>query len=246
MTLSQYLEIKNLGKLSLIESYIQIYSIYFNRDPVDVEKLSMKKIKKEVGNISNTLKNLESNDNYKESITTKMGELHFKSLTEMSLGEYIDLEYFLKDDKIVETLCLIYRKKNIKFWDIDTWEEWGDFIDKRRDIFLEHNITEIFGAIKNIINQKNKFIEKYKDLWNKDDYDYDEELKNENLTDEEKKIIEEERKIDQVRTSFNFEFLIHSMTGGDIMRVEEVLKMNVDLLFKFLLVGKQYDLVNKK
>lgn len=246
INVEKYIEITSLPKdMGLIEYQIELISIYYDIDPDEVGKWKMSELKSQSKHIINLIKTIEDNNHQlNENLSSKIGDLYFKPLSQFSLGEYIDLETYLKNDDLLSLLTLIYRKKEIVDYSRDIWEEWGGYTNKRHSLFYEIDIMDVIGAVKTITNQKSEFIKAYSSIFVQDSFDYDEEIKKAKTT-EEKRIIQEEKAKDEVNKSFNFEFLILNVANNDFTKIEEVVNMNVNVIFKFLLTRRQMELINK-
>lgn len=246
LTLEKYLEILKLDTASLINYQIEVVSIYEDIDPVEVGNYNLKKLREKSNPIIKLIVSLEG-DNYKlnETIETEIGPLYYKSLSTFTLGEYIDLESFLVKEEYDKVLTLLYRQCDKSPYGKDKWEEWGGYSQKRTTLFSDIDVTLLVGALNMIMKEKKDFLNKFKQIFSTDNFNYDDELNNPNLTADEKRIILEEKKKEDVIKSFNFEFMILSYAEGDFTKLEDIVNMNVNVLFKFILVKQQYDIVNK-
>lgn len=246
ISVEKYIEIISLPKdMGLIDYQIEIISIYYDLDPVEVGQWKMSELKSQSKHIIDIIRTIEDgNHQLNETISTQIGDLYFKPLNAFTLGEYIDLEAYLKNDDLLSLLTLIYRRKEIVDYSRDIWEEWGGYTKKRHPLFNQINIMDVIGGVKTITNQKSEFIKAYSSIFVEDNFDYDEEIAKAK-TPEEKRIIQEEKRKDEVNKSFNFEFLILNVANNDFTKIDQVVDMNVNVVFKFLLTRKQAELINK-
>lgn len=241
MRWEEYKQIIELEKSNLFEFKMNVFRLFYPLENVD--KISTKELNKKTKPYFDELKAIKTEDKFSACLNVpQLGELEYKSIYEFNLGEYIDLENFIFNQDNDRLLSLIYRKKVVTDFDADSWEEWGGYSHKRSYLFDELDASEVIGGIKRIIKDRVDFLDKHKGIFPQD---IDEE-EPEDLDEQTRKMIEKEKEVERVKRAFNFEFLIHSITGGDVLKIEDALKMNVDLLFKFLLVDKQYNLIYYK
>jgi hypothetical protein len=237
-----YKDILDIGNDSNnVELLIFLYESFFDGD---ANNMGIKMLISKVKPILEVIKLTKKYTQLKNEINVDALVLKYKSIYEMSLGEYIDLEHFLNKKDFTKILTIVYRKKAITDIDKDVWEDWGGYSNKRINLFDDIDAAVCLGAINNIIEERNEFLDKHKSIFSQDieeeKVDFDE------LDQKEKKLIEQEENNEKIKKALNFEFLIHTITRGDVLKIENALRMNVDLLFKFLLVDKQHNLIFKK
>jgi hypothetical protein len=238
MRWEEYKQIIELEKTNMFEFKMNVFRLFYPLENVD--KISSKELNKKTKPYFDELKALKTKDEFVSRLSIEpIGELKYKSIYEFNLGEYIDLENFIFKNDNDRLLSLIYRKIKLSEFDKDVWEDWGGYSHKRSYLFDELDASTVISGIKNIMRERSEFLDKHKGIFPQD---IDEE-EPEDLDEQTRKMVEKEKEVERVKKAFNFEFLIHSITGGDVLKIEDTLKMNVDLLFKFLLVDKQYNLI---
>jgi hypothetical protein len=239
----QYKEILNQKDKVNIDYRIFIYQLLINVDE-DFDNVSIKLLREKTNPLIFYINSIDKGNSFQDRIKINDIEFKYKSIYQMTLGEYIDLEYYILNKKYSNLLTLIYRKRNDSKIDKDVWEEWGGYSDKRIELFDDVDACVCLSAIKKIMQEREDFLNKHKTIFQQD-IEEENEVDFENIDVKEKKLIEQEEKLDKIKKALNFEFLIHTVTGGDVLKIENALAMNIDLLFKFLLVDKQYNLINK-
>lgn len=234
----QYNELMTISGTGIIDNMVSVICIVKDLTDVDVLEWSVKKIKEEFNIIKNIVQSIGSSPVFQEVVECPFGTAHYKSISTMTLGEYIDLEHFMKNQEYGKLLALVYRRKNNSKWDKDEWEDWGGYSEKRKEAFNDLDANVCISAINKTVIDKQEFIKHWDFIFEKNEFDYDEELNRDDITTEEKNIILDERKKDELRSSLNFEILIHNITGGDKLKIDETLKLNIGLIFKFIAVDK--------
>ena len=167
VTIGQYQEIASLKMKNQTKKMIEIISILTNEDPVDIQKMELKTLTLLVSHL-NWINKLPDDANYKPIINIDGIDYGFISrLTDLSLGEWIDLEHYLTDINMNmhKILSVLYRPLELAINDSDRIiEEYnGDTVENRSILFKEKVlIGDVYGAFvffSIIVNESMKTIQ---------------------------------------------------------------------------------------
>lgn len=92
-----------------------------------------------------------------------------KSFNDLTLGEFIDIEYFIADNVITnftKILSILYRKHKVGEWSEIIMEPYSVIdLNARSEEFEDIYITNVFGIIDAYAQFKNDFVTKYNALF---------------------------------------------------------------------------------
>ena len=176
----------------------------------------------------------EPNKNHSD----RVGKFHLKAMNELTLGEFIDLEYYFTQDYIknLPNICaILYRIPEIIEDDmVAKWETANFKVSSRAHNFLEQPITKMYGILTEYIKFRDQFISSHSNLMTEDVED--------DLTDiddpEERKEAEKQK----ASNKWGWEQLIWSMCNGDLTKYDQVINMKLILVFNFLAMRKELDI----
>lgn len=166
-----------------------------------------------------------------------INDLTIKDLNHLTLGEFIDLEYYFAEDYIknLPRICaILYRKSKLDEWDNIIIEPYKFDIEKRKEYYNNIAIQSIYGVIDLYLKFKENFTNNYSELFNDGG-----EIENKELLDEitlkeiEKEIAEEEAK-----SKFNWENIIMYLGGDTITNADKVLDTSLIFCFNILSMKK--------
>lgn len=228
LKLRTYLEIKEIDPEHFdtnIDYKIEVVAIYENKSASEVGDYNLAKINSIYDYIKITPK-----PSVNELIlnNVKLKKIPFENLT---LGEWIDLEYYIsKPDTILEIMAIIFRKfepetdfEPIKF------EPYGDWLNHRTNLFLEVQVEDVWNLRVEYLKFRENILNQYSGLFTSELEDETDELTTEEL--EEYNRIKE---LEQKQQAFNWELIIMELVNGDITKFEDVLKMPLILVFNVL------------
>lgn len=234
--LYQYQDLVNLnseGK-GVFEKYIEYLSILTDTESEEWEDLDIEEVSVIIRNLE-WLKKAPSS-NYK----TKINDLTLINLNTLTLGEYIDIDYFIGDGvfkNFHKILAILYKKTKIDEWGEIKFEPYSFNLDARSEIFLDESIDDVFGIINHYNIFKENFINNYSNLFNPDipeeDLDPIEEL-----TIEDKREIEKEKE----RAKWSWESLIYNLCKGDLTKYNEVLDLPLIFVFNQITFKKLFNI----
>ena len=231
MTLKQLIEILQVDKTQFstgVDYQIELVSILTDEDPEiildwdkDLLDDKFKLIKDILNRPSSSVDNLELN-----------GYTFYKiPFNKLTLGSYIDLEYFLgKPDKLAEVITILYRQKSQAnpLAEI-VYEPYDNWLDVRKPLFLEANVLDVLGVKSEFLQWKSELINQYSGLFN---FEPEEETEE---TDELSRINDlKARKAEEQRKNFSWEHIILNVINHDATKFESCLEMPVVLFFNVL------------
>jgi hypothetical protein len=224
VSLFQYqdLVLLNIEGKGIFEKYVEYLSILTQTDTEELEDLDIEYISKIIKNIKWLEKSPSTN--YKNTI----GDFHLINLNTLTLGAYIDIEYysgeFFKNLHLI--FAILYRKIIKNEWGEIIYEPYEYDLQKRSELFLDESINSVYGVVNLYENFKQNFTKNYSNLFlqevPEEDLDPIEEL-----TPEDLKEIEKEKE----RAKWAWESLIYNLCDGDLTNYNKVL--NLPLIFVF-------------
>lgn len=234
LTLRKYLEIIDLKPDNFdtqIDYKIEVVSIYLDKDSEEVESYQYSEINSVYDSIL-----LPENINNKESkkiLRINKRDLKLIPFNNLTLGEWIDLEHYItKPDTILETLAVLYRVyKAGNDFELDEFEEYGNWIEHRKNLFLDVNVEDIWNVRTEYINFRNEVLQRYSGLF---EQEVEEEEDLEGLSPAQIAEYNRLKALEETQKSFNWEYIIMALAGDDASKFEQILKMPMILVFNLL------------
>jgi|GEM_PF-4997558 len=146
-------------------------------------------------------------------------EDEYKSLNTMSLSEYITIDNLIGNNNYLEIVKLLYPTID------DTDNESYEIIWGYRQVLKERQI--LLKAFDNLLQDST--------------FDYDKALENKELSEDDKRIIVEDRKDHELSQTYNWDLLLIDLTSRDISKIDKVLQMNIVTIFRMMTALKIYD-----
>lgn len=165
-------------------------------------------------------------------------KLHFKDFNKLTLGEFIDIEYFFSKDYIAnisEVAAICYKKTKKNEWKETIYEPYTYSPFDRATMFDEIPITDIYGIIPEYLSFRDNFMKTYANLF---EPEFEEEEESEDLTPEEKKEIQEEQKIKK----WSWERLLYSICNEDLTKISQASDLSLIFVFNMLSMKKELNL----
>lgn len=165
------------------------------------------------------------------SVKTKAGELFLiEDLFGITVGEYIDLESFFSNGfvKNLPIICsILYRQKTNQepLLYKDSFEEYGDWIYIRAELFEDLPIDTVYGVIPKYIAFKKKFEESFDSLVvsDSDELEVEEIPVQESYSDKAERIKEEEESNN--RNKFGWDYFIWELSRLNNCTFEQATKI---------------------
>lgn len=222
--LDQFKELYNLARGnfdSLFLYNLELLAIVSDQDADDIDI--------SVNELTDYVKSLTFLQREPPKINDKViDNLTYKGVKNLTLGEFIDLEYYFALDYIdnLEVICsILYRKTGIDDWSELTFEPYRYDPKTRCDVFSELPITSVYGVVRDYMEFRDSFIKSYENLFQPDVEETDEELSIEDKKEEEK-----EKRLEK----WSWEMVIYELAGEDITKVDQVTDLPLILAFNFL------------
>ena len=222
--LDQFKELYNLARGdfdSLFLYNLELLAIVSDQDADDIDI--------SVNELTDYVKSLTFLQREPPKINDKViDNLTYKGVKNLTLGEFIDLEYYFALDYIdnLEVICsILYRKTGLDDWSELTFEPYRYDPKTRVGLFSELPITSVYGVVRDYMEFRDSFIKSYENLFQPDIEDTDEELSIEDKKEEEK-----EKRLEK----WSWEMVIYELAGEDITKVDQVTDLPLILAFNFL------------
>lgn len=172
------------------------------------------------------------------------GELVAKEFINLTLGEFVDIEYFLENGNILnipKIAAILYRKHKTGEWGEQILEPYDVVnLDERAELFMDLPITDIYGLITSYIDFKTNFLKTYEALF-EPEYDFDDEELEEQ--DEISSFEAEQEKIQEEKIKkWSWERLMFSLANNDVAKVDEIAKLGLVYVFNMLSMKQELGL----
>lgn len=233
VSLEQFIELRQLqAEDGMFNHNIDILCVLTDSYPEDFDDAELH----EVGEWFKDLQWLYSEPS--KNHVDRVGKFHLKPMNELTLGEFIDLEYYFSNDyiKYLPNICaLLYRiPSRMEDDTVIEWESTNFKTSARAHYFLEQPITKLYGILTEYIKFRDQFITKHSNLMTED---IDDDLSDIDDPEERK---EAERQ--KASNKWGWEQLIWSMCNGDLTKYDQVINMKLILVFNFLAMRKELDI----
>lgn len=228
VTLYQYQELNKSIKYDIFDEL----SILLNTTPDDpiIENLDWE----EVGKILDKLSWLKKEPN--AIIQKEIEGFILKAFNKLTLGEFIDLEYYFENkiENLHIMMAILYRSQKIDDWDHIKIEPYDYDIEERGEIFLDISIIKAFGFLKEYESFRNNFLDSYKNLFvEENNLIEDEELTGREKIEAQKTTLEEKAK-----SKWSWESILLGLTNNDVTKFDALLNTSLILVFNTLSAKK--------
>ena len=206
-------------------------------DDLDIDELDIDEVIEILDSIEWIFK--EPSINFKKEING----LRVKNISRLKLGEFIDIESFVKNgyiENIEMVASILYKKYKEDEWGNEIEEPYIYDIYKRGDIFKKCNISDIYGILKHYIDWKNKFMDVFTTLF--EDPDFDKIEDEDKLSPQELEEIRKEIESNKKKSAFNWHLLIWKLSDGDITKMDAITNLPVNYVFTTLAMKKSLEL----
>lgn len=233
VTVSQWVELNSIDPNEFNSVFLHTLeglSILSDTDPEELEDLTPE----ELINLANQVSFIKREPSNKPKQAVKGFML--KPLDALTLGEFIDLEYYISQSVQNFTLLLsiLYKRWKRDEWGNLVFEPYTYKLDERTNLFNEVSINEVFGAINNYIAYSNDFKQRYENLFNP----VIEE-------DEEVELDPEDLKAEQKEKTFNkwsWEKLLYDLANEDLTKVDAITDLPLVFVFNMLSMVEELQL----
>ena len=234
INIEQFVEIFTYPTENETEFLINRLGVILNLSNDEVEDLEYE----EYINIVDDLKWSEQHPTKKPLDTIKVNDIEFhliKDLNIITIGEFIDLEYFFQDGyvkNLTTVLSILYRP--IKALATPLYPVKYDNYDfdprYRAELFNDLSVDKVFGCISYYIKWRNQLLTDYKGLFNQDsseDNEISDEMSLKGLSGVEKaemlKAIEEEKK----QKKWSWTLFLYALADNDALKLDVASKLPI-------------------
>jgi hypothetical protein len=233
VSLEQFIELRQLqAEDGMFNHNIDVLCVLTDSYPEDFDDAELH----EVGEWFKDLQWLYSEPS--KNYVDRVGKFHLKPMNDLTLGEFIDLEYYFSNDyiKYLPNICaLLYRiPSRMEDNAVIQWESTEFKTADRAHYFLEQPITKMYGILTEYIKFRDQFITKHSNLMTED---IEDDLSDIDDPDERK-----EAEKQKASNKWGWEQLIWSMCNGDLTKYDQVINMKLILVFNFLAMRKELDI----
>ena len=230
----QFKEIRELYTITeVFNREIEILAIVADVSSEELEDLDIEEVTAMINEIK--FVNSEPSKQYKHQVN----DYHFKPLDKLTIGEYIDLEFYFSKDynqHIAHIASIFYRQKSLNEWGVTVYEPYNFSPRQRFELFEEYSINDIYGIVPEFIAYRENFMETYGNLFH-DESDSDEE--------EDKPTTSQESKDLQLKKSelkWGWERLVYSLCNEDLTKFNEVINLPLIMTFNMLAMKKELNI----
>ena len=230
----QYKEVRDLYSIEEVFSReIEILATLADINSEDIEDLDIEEVTVMLADIKYI--NSEPSKNFKR----QLNDYYYKPLDKLTIGEYIDLEFYFSIDynkHIGHIASILYRQKSTNEWGVTIYEPYAFSPRDRHELFDEYKINDIYGIIPEFIAFRENFMETYGNLFHDNTAEDDDEVRPTNS--EEAKEIQQEKS----QLKWGWERLIYSLCNEDLTKFEEVTNLPLIMTFNMLAMKKELNL----
>ena len=233
VTVNQWVELNSIDPNefnSVFLHTLESLSILSDTDPEELEDLSPEELIDLASEVSFIKR--EPSNKPKQAVKGFM----LKPLDALTLGEFIDLEYYISQttENFTLLLSILYKRWKRDEWGNLLFEPYTYKLNERTDLFNEVSINEVFGAVNNYVNYSNDFKKRYENLFNP----VIEETETEELDEEDLKAEAEEK----VFTKWSWEKLLYDIANEDLTKIDAVTDLPLVFVFNMLSMVEELQL----
>lgn len=176
---------------------------------------------------SMTWLNSQPSTNFKRDIE----EYKFKELSTLTVGEFIDLEYWFGKSYVLNLpqICsILYRRHRLNEWNHLVLEPRTYDESERLQYFSELPVTDVFGIIGAYLNYKNQFLKTFENMF--EEKDAEDDVDEADLTADERNEMAHEKKL----MKWNWERLIYQFGNRDSTKFHEITELPLTFFFNQL------------
>ena len=230
----QFKEIRELYTITeVFNREIEILAIVADVSSEELEDLDIEEVTAMINEIK--FVNSEPSKQYKHQVN----DYHFKPLDKLTIGEYIDLEFYFSKDynqHIAHIASIFYRQKSTNEWGVTVFEPYNFSPRQRFELFEDYCINDIYGIVPEFIAFRENFMETYGNLFH-DDQDSDEEEDKPTTTQESKDL-----QLKKSELKWGWERLVYSLCNEDLTKFNEVINLPLIMTFNMLAMKKELNI----
>lgn len=181
-----------------------------------------------------------NNEPVNNIIKNKLNGYILKPFSKLTLSEWIELDDFIINTKLINIPALLYRKYKEDEWDNIVYEPYEYSIEERSRVFENYPVTDVIGIINGAIEYRNTLLNSFSNLF--------EAYEDETLTEEEQgtlsareiKEIENGIKKDNEKKNYAWPILLDDMCAGDWSSIPALLELPHTFVFNMRMAKKVY------
>lgn len=159
-----------------------------------------------------------------------VGDYSFIDLNKITLGQFIDCEYYVSDtSKYSYVLASLYREHRTNEWNHITIEPYGYDIEKRNELILDSPMSSVWGAIQRYLNFRERIYKDYEPLFNSNE-DEDDQPESQ----EEKKELLREKQL----AKYSWDKFIYDICKEDLTKFDQVTDLPLILVLNMMSMAK--------
>jgi len=233
VTVSQWQELSLIDPTefnSVFLQTIEALSILSDTDPEELEDLDPE----ELLDLASKVQFIKREPSNKPKELVKGFRL--KPLDALTLGEFIDLEYYTTNlaENFTLILSILYKRWKSDEWNNLVFEPYTYKLHERKEVFNEVSINDVFGAVNNYVNYSNDFKKRYENLFNP----VIEETETEELDEEDLKAEAEEQRFNK----WSWEKLLYDLSNQDLTKIDAVTDLPLVFVFNMLSMVEELQL----
>ena len=165
----------------------------------------------------------------------------YKDILDITFGEYLDLQNFAKNNDIEKIMTIFWRLpiENDRKYDQVKLENYHFDTNIRSEIFKEVSCKYYFQIQKDILKLEDLIKNNFDDLFNESG-EKPESIEFENKRDELEYI--HNQKIRKSYSKNAWKYTTYALSGGDILKFEEVYDLNFIFVLNFMKLEKDLEL----
>lgn len=231
--MSQWQELSQIDPTefnSVFLQTIEALSILSDTDPEELEDLDPE----ELLNLASKVQFIKREPSNKPKDLVKGFRL--KPLDALTLGEFIDMEYYTTNlaENFTLILSILYKRWKSDEWNNLVFEPYTYKLNERKDVFNEVSINDVFGAVNNYITYSNDFKKRYENLFNP----VIEETETEELDEDDLKAEAEEQRFNK----WSWEKLLYDLANQDLTKIDAVTDLPLVFVFNMLSMVEELQL----
>lgn len=236
ITVEQFIEIADIDKEQGAYHYnSEILAIICNEPSEFIEDLDIDELNAYVDECKWALS--QPSNKYKHELL----DMKVKPLSKLCLYEYIDLDYYFTNNYIknLANICaILYRQTKTNEWGEEIIEPYEFDCTIRADRFLDLPITDVYGIINEFLKFRENFLKTYQNLFQGEEPpELTPEAKAE-LTPEELKEEEEEKK----DSKWSWERMIYGLCNNDLTKSDKIGGLSLTYVFNMMGMKKELEI----
>lgn len=224
MKVSDYLEVLALQRQHFdneLDRTLSIVSVWLNEDVEQVSERSLTEVNKLLHECYNELQSSSTSNAI--------------PFTQLTLGDFIDLETYATDYKLHHYAFAILHKKNkLNEWGEKIYEPTPTNIEARATSLLDHEASNYIASLNAYIEFRNKLLNDYEDLFSK----HDENVDVTGLTPDEVKELQDEIEKQKQRAVYSWEAFLYWLADNKIANIDDVLNFLIVYAFNLASMKK--------